>query len=149
MYALVMLGTMALMLGGKAMMLKKAGEDWWKGFIPVYGDYMISKIAGCGFGYVLGMLFTAGAYGGIFSGEISVSVVILSLLGLLLQYLVCRTLAEAFHKGTGFAVGLMLAPMVFYPILGFGNAVYDPSVRAAEEGSSKPIEGEGTVQEAA
>jgi len=149
MYTLMMLGSAGLMLGGKAMMLRKAGENGWKALIPFYGDYLISQTAGCGFGYVLGMVFTAGAYGGIFSGEFSVSVIILALLGLLLQYMVCRSLAEAFRKRPGFAFGLLLLPMVFYSILGFGDASYDPSVRQEAEGEAQPIEAEGTVKEAA
>ena len=33
-------------------------------------------------------------------------------------------LARAFGKGTGFAVGLILLPSIFYMILGFGDSVY-------------------------
>lgn len=32
--------------------------------------------------------------------------------------------AKAFNKSTGFTVGLVLLPVVFWPILGFGSAYY-------------------------
>ncbi|MBZ0199154.1 MAG: DUF5684 domain-containing protein, partial [Ignavibacteriaceae bacterium] len=33
-------------------------------------------------------------------------------------------LAKVFGKGGGFAAGLIFLPMIFYPILGFGDAEY-------------------------
>lgn len=40
--------------------------------------------------------------------------------------------AKAFGKGTGFGVGLALFSFVFYPLLGFGDAVYT-ELGSAEE----------------
>ena len=40
--------------------------------------------------------------------------------------------AKAFGKGTGFGVGLALLSFVFYPLLGFGDAVYT-ELGSAEE----------------
>jgi hypothetical protein len=31
-----------------------------------------------------------------------------------------------FGKGPGFAVGMILLPFIFYPMLGFGDARYQP-----------------------
>ena len=37
-------------------------------------------------------------------------------------------LAKSFGKGIGFAIGLILLSIIFFPILGFGSATYqDPS----------------------
>jgi hypothetical protein len=33
-------------------------------------------------------------------------------------------LAKKFGQSTGFAIGLILLPVIFYPILGFGSAQY-------------------------
>jgi hypothetical protein len=33
-------------------------------------------------------------------------------------------LARAFGKGSGFGIGLVFLPMIFYPILAFGDAKY-------------------------
>jgi len=38
----------------------------------------------------------------------------------------CYLLAKKFGKGLGFAVGIVLLPFIFLPILGFGFAQYDP-----------------------
>jgi hypothetical protein len=41
--------------------------------------------------------------------------------------LVCIALAERFGKGVGFAIGLVLLPFIFIPVLGFGDATYRPA----------------------
>ena len=33
-------------------------------------------------------------------------------------------LAKSFGKGVGFGIGLLLLPIIFFPILGFGSAQY-------------------------
>jgi Family of unknown function (DUF5684) len=33
-------------------------------------------------------------------------------------------LAKSFGKGAGFGIGLILLPIIFFPILGFGSATY-------------------------
>ena len=38
--------------------------------------------------------------------------------------LLTLALAKSFGKGTGFALGMIFFPFVFYPILGFGDATY-------------------------
>ena len=36
-------------------------------------------------------------------------------------------LAKKFGQGVGFAIGLILLPFIFFPILGFGSAQYNPN----------------------
>jgi uncharacterized protein DUF5684 len=38
--------------------------------------------------------------------------------------IVAVDLAKSFGKGGGFAVGLILLPIIFFPILAFGSAAY-------------------------
>ena len=46
--------------------------------------------------------------------------------------LVIAGIAANFGKGGGFVVGMILLPIVFYPILAFGSAQYSkPAVAAA------------------
>jgi len=40
-------------------------------------------------------------------------------------FLVAIDLAKSFGKGTGFGCGLILLPIVFYPLLAFGDAKYE------------------------
>ena len=37
---------------------------------------------------------------------------------------ISNELSKAFGKDTGFTVGLILLPFIFYPILGYGSAEY-------------------------
>jgi len=37
--------------------------------------------------------------------------------------------AQNFGKGVGFALGLIFFGFIFYPILGFGDAQYQPTPR--------------------
>ena len=42
--------------------------------------------------------------------------------------------AKSFGKGFGFSLGLIFLPFVFYPILGFGDALYQYNGPASIEG---------------
>ena len=45
--------------------------------------------------------------------------------------ILCLDVAKRFGKGGGFAVGLILLPFIFFPILGFGSAQYQGAPMAA------------------
>ena len=84
----------------------KAGEPGWAVLIPIYNTYVLLKIAGKPGWWLL--LF--------FIPLVNLVVAIIALLGL----------SERFGKGGGFAAGLILLPIIFFPILGFGSATYQP-----------------------
>jgi hypothetical protein len=46
------------------------------------------------------------------------------ILSLVVWILVSLGLAKKFGKWTGFGIGLILLPFIFYPILAWGNAKY-------------------------
>ena len=84
-----------------------------EGIIPVYNMYLlITEIAKKPWWYLL-LLFVPIA-----------NLVIMIIVGI--------EVAKAFGKGTGFGVGLALLSFVFYPLLGFGDAVYT-ELGSAEE----------------
>jgi hypothetical protein len=35
--------------------------------------------------------------------------------------------AERFGKSVGYAIGMIILPVIFYPLLGFGDAEYQPA----------------------
>ena len=121
-----------LMIAATWRILSKAGRKGWKALIPVYSDYMLFKIAWKKKYFWLMIL------AGIASEAVRVAATYLpeyaSLLAiaewlLYIPVLVIALkgefkLARAFRKGGGFAVGLILLPWIFYPILGFGKAKY-------------------------
>jgi hypothetical protein len=84
----------------------KAGQPGWAVLIPIYNAYVMLKIAGKPGWWLLLM----------FIPIVNLVVWILALVGL----------AANFGKGGGFVLGLLLLPIVFYPILGLGSSQYSP-----------------------
>jgi uncharacterized membrane protein YhaH (DUF805 family) len=82
----------------------KAGQPGWGCLIPFYNIYLMLKIAGKPGWWLL--LF--------FVPLVNLVIAILTIVGM----------ATNFGKGAGFAVGMILLPIVFYPILAFGSAQY-------------------------
>lgn len=89
----------------------KAGQPGWGVLIPIYNTYLMLKIAGKP-GWWLLLLF-------------------IPIVNFVIAILATVGIANNFGKGGGFAVGLIFLPLIFYPILGFGSAVYKPVVPAA------------------
>jgi hypothetical protein len=82
----------------------KAGEPGWACLVPIYNVIVLLKIAGKPAWWVV--LF------------------LIPLVNFIISIMVSIAVAENFGKGTGFGIGLALLPFVFYPVLGFGDAVY-------------------------
>jgi hypothetical protein len=88
----------------------KAGRPGWYAIIPFFNIYQLIKIAGKP-GWWLILMF------------IPVANIVFLVMFLILVPL---AMSKNFGQGGGFAVGLILLPIVFYPILGFGGAQYSP-----------------------
>jgi len=82
----------------------KAGQPGWAALIPIYNLYVLLQVAGKPGWWLILML--------------------IPFVNLIVAILTLVALSDRFGKGAGFAVGLVLLPMVFYPILGFGSAQY-------------------------
>ena len=82
----------------------KAGQPGWASIIPIYNMIVMLEIAGKPLWWFVLLLIPG-----------------LNLIAVILIYV---SLAERFGKGAGFAIGLLVLPMVFFPMLGFGNAAY-------------------------
>ena len=89
----------------------KAGQPGWAAIIPIFNAYILIKTAGKPGWWLL--LF------------------LIPLVNLVIGIIVLLALAERFGKGAGFAVGLLLLPMIFFPILAFGSATYSPAPATA------------------
>jgi len=46
------------------------------------------------------------------------------LVNFIIWIILCIDVAKSFGKGAGFGIGLLLLPIIFFPILGFGSAQY-------------------------
>jgi hypothetical protein len=85
----------------------KAGEPGWASLIPIYNALVMARI--CGRPEVFGLVYLIPCIGAI---------------------LLCFDLASAFGKDAGFAIGLLLLGIVFFPILAFGDAEHVLSRRS-------------------
>jgi hypothetical protein len=90
----------------------KANQPGWAAIIPIYNIYVLTQIVGRPAWWIVLFLIPC------------VNIVAAIMLAL--------DLAKSFGKDIGFAIGMILLPIIFYPILGFGKAAYvGPSVRPA------------------
>lgn len=102
----------------------KAGKPGWAVLIPIYNIYVMSDIIFGNITYFVTVLIVwvvsmVGSFSGI--GVLSG----LAWLASIVVYIVyCVKLSNAFGKSGGFAVGLVVLPVIFFPILGFGSSEY-------------------------
>ena len=82
----------------------KAGQPGWAAIIPIYNIYVMCKVAGRPGWWLLLML--------------------IPLVNVIIAIILNVDIAKHFGKGIGFAIGMILLPFIFWPILGFGGAQY-------------------------
>ena len=97
---------------------EKAGKPGWGCLIPFYNWYLMIKIAQSP-GWWLVLMF-------------------IPLVNFIIMIIVSIGIAENFGKGGGFAVGLIFLPIIFFPILAFGDARYQPVAAPAVESGAPP-----------
>lgn len=83
---------------------EKAGQPGWACIIPIYDIYILLKIGGKPGWWLL--LF------------------LIPLLNLIFAIWGLNMVSKSFGKDEGFTLGLIFLGFIFWPILGFGNAVY-------------------------
>jgi len=91
-------------IAGMWLVYDKAGEPGWAAIIPIYNTYVMLKITNNPVWYLI--LF------------------LIPLVNFLVSLKVLYDLAQAFGKGIGYMLGLILLPFVFFPLLGFGDAQF-------------------------
>lgn len=100
-------------------MFKKGNQPGWAAIIPIYNQYVQCKMVGVNPWWIL-ICFVAGLFGFIpVLGNI-LSLVVSIYFAILLNV----STARSFGKEDSFAIGLVLLPIIFYPILGFGKSEY-------------------------
>lgn len=102
---------------------EKAGEPGWAVLVPIYSQIVLLRIVG------RPAIWTIGFF--------------VPVVNLVLAVIVSIDLAKSFGKSAGFGVGLALLPVVFYPLLGFGQATYlgraaDPEATLAARETPAP-----------
>lgn len=82
----------------------KAGQPGWYAIIPIFNIFILLKIVGRPWWWLI--LF------------------LIPFVGFIIAIIVTIDLAKSFGKGVGFAIGMILLGIIFYPILAFGSAEY-------------------------
>lgn len=110
---LVIVLYIALFLGMWALMwwrvFGKAGRPGWASIVPIYNQIVLLEICDKpGWWIALCLIPCFGSFFAIF-----------------MHIVIGIEVAKKFGQGGGFAVGLILLPIVFFPILGFGSYEYE------------------------
>ena len=103
-FMFVWLAIVVFMIASIWKVFTKAGQPGWASIIPIYNVYIMLKIADKP-GWWLLLFF-------------------IPVVNLIIAILTAVGIANNFGKGGGFVVGMILLPIVFYPILAFGSAEY-------------------------
>lgn len=85
----------------------KANKPGWACLIPIYNIIVLLEIIGKPLWWLL-LFFIPGV-------------------NIVFAIWVTNLLSKSFGKNEGFTFGLLLLPLIFYPILGFGDAKYNGS----------------------
>jgi len=103
-FTVIWLAVVILIFAGLWKVFVKAGKPGWASLIPIYNVIVLLEIAGKPLWWIVLMF--------------------IPVVNIVIAILVAIAVAEKFGKGAGFGLGLAFLPMVFYPILGFGDAQY-------------------------
>lgn len=101
---------------------QKAGRRGWECIIPIYNNMVMAEIAGKPNWWGL--------------------LCIIPYAGIVFSIWITNLLGKKFGKETGFTIGLIFLPFIFWPILGFGSAQYE-----GKDPIEKEIELIGTNQD--
>ena len=104
---------------------KKSGEEGWKAIIPIYNTYTMCKITGVNPWWVLIVVIAGGLSGAFGDSDLNTIISLLcSIVTIYFSVLLYVSLARAFGKSDGFAVGLILLNPIFLLILGCGSSQF-------------------------
>ncbi len=110
-FLVIYLAIIVFMIASIWTLFTKAGKPGWAAIVPIYNIIVYLEI--CGKPAWWFILF------------------LIPIANFIVTIMLAIELAKAFGKETGFAVGLILLPIVFLPMLAFGDAKYTAPVPAA------------------
>lgn len=101
---LLYLTVIVLMIASMWKVFVKAGKPGWAAIIPIYNIIILLEIVGRPIWWIVLLL--------------------IPLVNIVAAIIVMIDLSKSFGKGTGFAIGLLFLGFIFFPILAFGDAIY-------------------------
>lgn len=126
--ALIALAIAIIMIIAQCKIFIKAGEKWWKVFIPLYNSWIQTKITGLAwwwFPIYIGFSMLM---------DVKVFAPIAGIAVILISFNYNYNLAKKFGKSGGFALLTTFLPFIGLPILGFGSAKYDTKADTDKNG---------------
>ncbi|HYM62220.1 MAG TPA: DUF5684 domain-containing protein [Thermoanaerobaculia bacterium] len=105
-FAIIYLAIILLIVISLWKLFVKAGEPGWAAIVPIYNLLIILKIAGKPAWWFILML--------------------IPFVNIIILIIVLIAFASAYGKGVGFAIGMLILPFIFYPMLAFGDSTYHP-----------------------
>jgi len=103
-YILIVLALSIVIIVAEWKIYTKAGKPGWAVLIPIYNTLVMLEIVGKPWWWILLML--------------------IPVVNMVFVIWMINLLSKSFGKDEGYTIGLILLPIVFYPLLGFGNAEY-------------------------
>lgn len=110
-FFVIYLAVIVLLVVSMWKVFAKANQPGWGVLIPIYNIILMLKIANKPVWWII--------------------LLIVPIANIVVSVLVALAIAKNFGKGAGFGLGLAFLPVIFYPILGFGDAEYSPVGPAA------------------
>jgi len=104
MVLLIYLGLIALLVVSEWKIFTKANKPGWACLIPIYSTLVLLEIIGKPWWWIF--LF------------------FIPIVNLVFAIWMINLLSKSFGKDEAFTVGLLLIPIIFYPILGLGSSKY-------------------------
>jgi hypothetical protein len=105
---IIYLAIAVLVIAGLWTTFSKAGQPGWGSIIPFYNIILMLRIAGKPSWWIL--------------------LYLIPFVNVVISILVALDVARNFGKGVGFGLGLAFFGFIFFPILGFGSAQYQPAI---------------------
>ena len=102
---IVYLAIIVLLVAAMWKIFTKAGKPGWAAIIPIYNLIVLLEIAGRPLWWFILML--------------------IPIVNLIAFIIVAVDVARKFGKGVGFAIGMVILPFIFYPMLAWGDAQYN------------------------
>ena len=97
---------MVVMLAAMWKIFTKAGKPGWAAIVPIYNIIVLLEIVCKPIWWFILLL--------------------IPFVNIIVLIIVLIELAKRFGKGVGFAIGMLILPFIFYPMLAFGDAKYTP-----------------------
>lgn len=85
-------------------LFSKANQPGWAIFIPIYNILVLLKVAKMSWWNILLLL--------------------IPIVNIVITFMVYINIAKNYGKDAGFGVGMVFLPIIFIPVIAFGNAVY-------------------------